>query len=392
MKYRNLNLKYALINAFYFMVVCGTAGFANNYLQSKGLDTSVIGIILTSISILALIGQTGMAPIIDRSEKMNEKKFIIITLSVAIICSILLLFLPFGSWLVIIFTVIGFSAASMGIPYLNSIAFIYEEEGQSINYGIGRGVGSAAYAVAGLVLGKLIAGIGETVLPYWIAGNSILALLVVSSLQVPAKKKTVEKKEENKGISYFEFFRKYHDILLVVVALICLFFCHMLINSYMINILEEIGGTAADQGKATLIQALVELPPMFLFAVILKKFKIDHIMAVAAVFYSIKHIMILLAGSMAVYYTAMVLQMVSYALIIPATVYFADSHVAPEDRNQGQVLMGVTSTIGGLLSAFIGGFLIKLTGVHTTLLIATCVSVIGTVLMLISVARLSKKN
>ena len=125
MKYRNLNLKYALINAFYFMVVCGTAGFANNYLQSKGLDTSVIGILLTSLSILSLIGQTGTEQIIDRSEKMNENKFIIITLSVAIICSILLLFLPFGSWLVIIFTVIGFSAASMGIPYLKSIAFIY---------------------------------------------------------------------------------------------------------------------------------------------------------------------------------------------------------------------------------------------------------------------------
>ena len=77
MKYRHLNLKYSLINAFYFMLMCGSAGFANNFLQAKGLETSVIGMILTGVSILALFGQTGMAPIIDRSEKLNEKKFII---------------------------------------------------------------------------------------------------------------------------------------------------------------------------------------------------------------------------------------------------------------------------------------------------------------------------
>lgn len=390
MKYKNLNLKYAFINVFYFMVVCGTAGYANNYLLSKGLDTSVIGIILTVISILALIGQTGMAPVIDRSEKLNEKKFILLTLSVSVISTILLSFVPSGSWMVGLLTVIGFSFASMGIPYLNSIAFIYEEEGQKINYGLGRGIGSASYAVAGLLIGQLISRIGESVIPYWIAGNAFLDILVVLTLQVPEKKKE-QKEEDTNRISWLAFIRKYKDIFFVVVSLVCLFFCHMLINSYMINILEEIGGSAADQGNATFIQALVELPPMFLFAFILKKVKIDHIMAFAAVCYSIKHIMILTASNLGMYYAAMVMQMVSYALVIPASVYFADSHIAPEDRNQGQVLMGATSTIGGLLSASIGGFLIKLAGVHTTLVIATALSVIGTVLMLIAVRQLSKK-
>lgn len=390
MKYRNLNLKYALINVFYFMVVCGTAGYANNYLLSRGLDTSVIGMILTMISILALIGQTGMAPIIDRSEKLNEKKFILLTLSVSVICTLILSFVPSGSWLVGLFTVLGFSFASMGIPYLNSIAFIYEEEGQTINYGLGRGVGSASYAVAGLLIGQLISRVGENIIPYWIAGNALLDIIVVLTLQVPEKKKKTVQEQQNR-ISWPAFVLKYKDIFLVVLALVCLFFCHSLINSYMINVLEEIGGTAADQGNATFIQALVELPPMFLFAVILKKIKIDHIMAIAAVFYSIKHVMILTASNLGMYYAAMVLQMVSYALIIPASVYFADSHIAPEDRNQGQVLMGATSTLGGLLSASIGGFMIKLAGVHTTLVIATCVSVIGTLLMLFAVKQLTRK-
>lgn len=391
MKYRNLNLKYALINAFYFMLMCGSAGYANNFLQAKGLETSVIGMVLTGVSILALFGQTGMAPIIDRSEKLNEKKFILFTLAVSTVLTLILSFLPAGNMLVIPFTVLGFAFASMGVPYLNSIAFIYESEGQTINYGLGRGVGSAAYAVAGLLIGQLISRTGAAILPYWIVGNAIAAMLVVMTLQVPEKKPAETKEEEKPKVSYLEFFRKYSDILIVIAALICLYFCHMLINSYMINILENIGGTAADQGNATFIQAMVELPPMFLFAFILKKFKIDHIMAFAAVFYSIKHIMILMTNSLGMYYAAMVLQMVSYALIVPASVYFADSHIAPEDRNQGQVIMGATGTIGGLLSASIGGILIQAVGVNTTLIIATGVSVIGTLLMLFAVYRLTRK-
>ena len=188
MKYKNLNLKYALINAFYFMLVCGSAGYANNFLQAKGLETSIIGMVLTGVSILALIGQTGMAPIIDRSEKLNEKKFIIFTLCVSITMVLILSFIPSGSMLVIPFTVLGFSFVSMGIPYLNSIAFIYESEGQTINYGLGRGVGSASYAVAGLLIGQLISRTSATVLPYWIIGNAVITLLIVSTLKVPEKK------------------------------------------------------------------------------------------------------------------------------------------------------------------------------------------------------------
>ena len=54
--------------------------------------------------------------------------------------------------------------------------------------------------------------------------------------------------------------------------------------------------------------------------------------------------------------------------------------------------MGATGTIGGLLSASIGGILIQAVGVHTTLVIATCVSVIGTVLMLLAVFKLTRKK
>lgn len=393
MKYKNLNLKYALINCFYFFLVCGTAGYSNNYLQYKGLDTSVIGVILTVVSVIALIGQTTMAPIVDKSKKWNEKKFIIFTLAVASICYVLMMFIPGESILTMILTVIGFACASMGIPYLNSLAFIYEKEGQKINYGLGRGVGSAAYAVAGLCIGQLIKLKDASVLPIWLLVFALITIGIVSTLQVPSDIEEVEEelanKEETK-ISYVAFFKKYSNILIVVLALICLFFTHMLINNYMINVVEEIGGDAGSQGTATFIQAMVELPPMFGFALLLKKFNVKTLMIFSAICWTIKDIMILMAPNMAVYYIAMCIQMFSYAIIIPASVYLADEYVDSQDRNQGQAIMGAAGTVGGLFASLIGGMLLSVLSVKATLYVGIAVAVVGVVLMFVGIKNLKK--
>lgn len=395
MKYKNLNLKYALINCFYFFLVCGTAGYANNYLSYKGFDSSVIGIILTAVSIIALIGQTTMAPVVDKSKNWNEKKFIIFTLLVAAICYLLMMFIPDGSFLVILLAIIGFAFATIGIPYLNSIAFIYEKVGQKINYGLGRGVGSAAYAVAGLCIGQLIKFKDASIIPLWLLAMSVLTILIIMTLQVPETEKEMKEEEEKKGenkISYGAFFQKYKSILVIVVSMICLFFTHMLINTYMINIVEDIGGDAGSQGTATFIQAMVELPPMFGFAYLLKKFKIDILMVFSAICWAIKDILILIAPNMTVYYAAMIVQMFSYAIIIPASVYFADEYVDEEDRNQGQAIMGASSTIGGLFSSFLGGILLSVFNVRTTLYIGIAVAIVGVVLMLVGVNNLRKSK
>ena len=390
MKYKNLNLKYALINCFYFFLVCGTAGFANNYLQYKGLDTSVIGILLTLVNVIALIGQTTMAPIVDKSKKWNEKKYILFTLAIAIVCYALMMFIPGESAFMMVLAVVGFACASIGIPYLNSIAFIYEKVGFKINYGLGRGVGSAAYAIAALIIGQLINFKDASILPIWLLVMAVLDVIVIATLQVPEDEEETKEVKEEAKVSYTAFFKKYSNIMLVVLALILLFFTHMLINNYMINIVEAIGGDAGSQGTATFIQALVELPPMFAFVYLLKKFRIDTLMIVAAISWAIKDILILIAPNMTVYYFAMVLQMFSYAIVVPASVYFADQYIDSEDRNQGQTIMGAAGTIGGLLASFIGGILLSVLSVRATLYVGMAVAVLGAILMVVGVHNLRK--
>lgn len=382
-----LNVKYALINVFYFMLVCGTAGYANNFLKYRGFESSAIGIILTVGSIITLAVQTSIAPVIDRSDRINEKQFILITLFIALAGYVFMLFLPAGSILLLVFTVLGISFASIGVPFLNSLAFAYEQEGGKINYGACRGAGSAAYAVGGAVIGWLVAlsgGADEnivSILPWYLAITDALCILVMFWMKDPQK---AEKKEaaEKPQISYAAFFRKYKKIIPVVLALILIFFCHMLINTYMINVLQDIGGNTTDQGNAIFVQAMAELPTMFLFAALLKKVKVDWLMAFGAVMYVLKHLLVCFAPSIPVFFIGMIVQMFSYAIVVPGSVYFAAEHVEAEDRNKGQAIMSASLTAGQLLASFLGGILLQAMGVHAVLILGFVMTIAGAVIML----------
>ena len=48
MNLKNLNAKYALVNAGFMLLVAGSIGFAYNYLSQSGFDAGTIGTVLPS--------------------------------------------------------------------------------------------------------------------------------------------------------------------------------------------------------------------------------------------------------------------------------------------------------------------------------------------------------
>lgn len=398
MKYSHLNLKYACASAAYLMLVCATSGYAYNFLSQSGFGDSAVGIIITLISICGLISQTAFGSVIDRSEKLDEKTFISLTMIVTVITAALLLVLQEGSILTIIVSVIAFTAAAAGMPFLNSMAFIYEKDGAVINYGLGRGVGSAAYAVGSALLGQLWALSGKTIFPVYVIVFAIATLILVRVMpSVTRTEETVSEKQES--LSYGAFFAKYRNIIIPVIAMILIYFSHMLLNTYIAKVIANIIGPEAAamegavegyQGNALFIQAMCELPTMFAFGWLLKKFSINQLMGTAALAYSLKHILILICPNMTAFYAIMVLQMFSYAILTPGGVYFAKEFVAPEDLNKGQAIIAVTATVGGLLASLIGGQLFAFMSVSSVMLLGAAATVLGTALMFFGIGALKK--
>ena len=398
MDLKNLNLKYALVNIGFLMLVSGTMGYAYNFLSQNGFPDGTIGTIMTCISLLGVFAGPTAGDIVDRSNKITQKMFISGSMILCAVGALILLLVPKGSILIIPIVIITFMSASIGMPLLNGMAFIYERAGGVINYGLCRGLGSAAYAVGSNIVGRLWAVFGTRTLPIWAIIGAAFTFFVVNLMPNAPKElgrdRPRKKVQAEQGISLPQFFGKYRDLMLVVLSLVLMYFCHFIINNYMAKVIGMFVDTGIEeiQGNALFIAAMLELPMMFGFSLILKRVKINTILVCAAIVYSIKHVITAMAFSVPMFYGAMALQMLSYAALVPAVVYFANEHVDEADRNKGQAVFAASSSIGGLLASFLGGWLFTFAPVRFVLILGAISSCCGTALLVFTLRQISAKG
>ena len=381
MNLKNLNAKYALVNAGFMVLVAGTLGFAYNYLSQSGFSAGTIGTVMSIVSIAGVFIGPAAGDLVDRSEKITQKMFISASMILCAALALVLLVIPQGSVLILPVIIVAFAASTVGMPLLNGMAFIYEKIGGTINYGLCRGIGSAAYAIGSNVVGRLWAAMGRNTLPIWMIAGAALTLVAINLMPDAPKQAAsadeAEAEPQGETISVLQFFNKYPSTILVILSLVLLYFCHNLFQTYCGAVLAEFV-PAADvervQGNAFFIQAMVELPTMFGFALIMKRL-------------SIKHVILASATSVPMFYVGMILQMVSYAAITPAVVYYANDQVEDQDRNKGQAVFMTANSVGGLLASFVGGWLFQLLSVRMGLTIGVIASVIGTVLMVLAMSK-----
>lgn len=396
MNLKNLNVKYALVNIGFLMLVAGTMGYAYNFLSQNGFADGAIGTIMTCISLLGVFAGPMAGDLVDRSDKITQKMFISGTMIVCGLGALTLLLLPKGSILIIPVVIITFMSASIGMPLLNGMAFIYEKAGGVINYGLCRGLGSAAYAVGSNIVGRLWADLGTKTLPIWAIFGAAFTFFAINLMPNAPKEhvKSGKAAKKQESLTLPQFFGKYRDITLVVASLVLMYFCHFLINNYMAKVIGMFvdEGIETIQGNALFIAAMLELPMMFGFSLLLKKFSVNTILVCSSIVYSIKHVITFMCVSVPMFYGAMALQMLSYAALVPAVVYFSNEHVDEADRNKGQAVFGVAGTIGGLLASFIGGWLFTLIPVRAVLAVGAISSVCGTVLLIFALRKITAKG
>ena len=76
MKLEHLNLKYALVNIGFMLMVAGSMGYAYNFLSQSGFDDGTIGTVMSAISLLGVFAGPAAGDIVDRSKKITQKMFI----------------------------------------------------------------------------------------------------------------------------------------------------------------------------------------------------------------------------------------------------------------------------------------------------------------------------
>lgn len=395
MENKSLDIRYACIHGFYWMICCAMIGYASVFLLDKGFNNAMIGIVLSVSNILAVVGQPAVASYMDKATKLTLRMLVSLILVAIIVLSLVLSFISNTSPLLLLLVIIVFTLMLTMQPFINSLTFAFEKQGIHINFGLARGIGSVAYAVISLILGNIVAVFSPHILPYFYVGLSMCALAFVYTFYLPGHKDEIvheKRQEEHVQLSMKQFIQKYKTFMFLLVATVFLFFDHSIINNFFIQVVNHIGGNSADMGNAIFLAAVLELPTMALFTKIQKKVGCRQMMMVSAVFFSVKHILTYFAANMFMIYIAQVMQMLAYAVFIPASVYYVSQLVDAHDMNKGQALVTGAMTLASVFASLAGGVLLDALGVSKVLMIGAIVSVMGTVFMFMSVEDVDKKE
>ncbi|WP_418766225.1 MFS transporter [Longibaculum muris] len=388
MENKSLDIRYACIHGFYWMLCCSMIGYASVFLLDKGFTNTTIGTVLAISNILAVFGQPAVASYMDKTSKLSLRMLISLILVVIIALSLVLCFLTGASMVMVVLTIVAFTLMLTLQPFINSLTFAFEKNGIHINFGLARGIGSVAYAVMSLILGNLVAAFSPELLPFFYVGLSLCALFFVYTFFLPGHKDEIvhqEKETEHDHLSMGQFIKKYKTFMLLLVATVLLFFDHSVINNFFIQVVNHINGNSADMGNAIFLAAVLELPTMALFTKFQQKIGCKNMMLISAVFFSVKHVLTYFAVNMFMIYVAQVMQMLAYAVFIPASVYYVSQLVEEHDMNKGQALVTGAMTLASVFASLAGGVLLDALGVSKVLMIGAIISVLGTICMFISV-------
>ena len=174
-------------------------------------------------------------------------------------------------------------------------------------------------------------------------------------------------------------------------AVIGVFFSNSILNSFMLQIVEGIGGNSEDMGRIFSVMAFLEIPALFFFDKIKERFSCQFILKFAAICFTLKVLLIYLAESVTMIYVAHLLQTLSFGLFLPAMVSFIGEVMAKGEAVKGQALYTVMTTASSMLASVLGGIMLDVSGPGFMLLVSTIVTGLGALVLVLIVDRIKKK-
>ena len=391
-KRTKLNLEYMVLQGAYWALYCSARNFGTVFLQGRGYSNSVLGLILGVGPLICLFLSAKLAEFVDN----RGGRTVYLTngvLYTALLLLNLFLFFVKGQSLLI-----SFSFAVMGCllicvnPLNTEISLRAGDNPEDINYGRARGCGSLTYAIASAGLGTLVASFSPDLIPLvsavFAAVNLVGLYFIYQTGNKDVKKVQTDKDQPLKPISLTAFFKRYRKFTIFLFGIALIYFAHNALITYMINIVRNLGAETDTLGRINALMAIMELPAMFLFNRICRRFDCRKVLGVAVVFMVLRVIMICTASSIKGLYLAQVAQAFGFALAVPGLVRYAKVMIPPEDSAKAQSISFAASTLGNVLAGFVGGRLLDIMDISKVLLVLSVTAVIG---LAISFANMDMK-
>ena len=383
---KSLTFKYTLQQSAYWATAAGVVSFATAFLLEKGFEASQVGILLASGNLLSCAFQPVLAQRADKIGGNIIKWLIVIQTALCVFCFGADQLLPLPRWTFGLLYLLGVFLFDAMMPFYNAISVLYNANGYKINYGVGRGVGSLAYAFSALVIGKVMAAWGAEWM-VWIA-LSLMVLNILITLAYPhidRDEKEEKLKEECCSIPVFFSRYKWYCVSLLGIILIGMF--HAMTENYMIEVVRPLGGDSGSVGIALFIATAIEMVVIVNFDTLRKYISDNMLLKLGAISFFLKSILFLLASNITAIYLIQLLQATSYSFVSPTQMYYANNKVKAADMVKGQAFITASYTLGCAIGNFTGGQILQIADVRALLMAGVAMAAAGTFVIFATVNK-----
>lgn len=378
--------RYSGLHASYWSGFCLVVSFSSVFLLAAGLSNTQIGLVVAIAGAISSVLQPAVAGLADGIVSLRR---LIVALSVVMVATAAVLLVPGAGWLLAgICYGLLICTIQIILPLINAVGMACVARGIPVNYGAARAIGSAAYAVTSLAVGRAVAAAGASVIPVVLIGLLIAQIIAtvwfVAHVGIPSPTSTASTTWEEEGDDRPVNWRRF---VLLLVGITLAFVSHNVLNTFLFQVIAHLGGTASEMGAAFTLAALLELPAMFGFTWLVTRWTSGTLLKVSAVFFAFKALAAFLAPDVLTLFLAQILQAGSFALFIPASVYYVEHLLAARDRVRGQSYMTLVVTLSAVIGSLVGGVLLDWSGVPAMLGFGVVIGGAGAALMLVGAER-----
>lgn len=391
---RQVDIHHAVMQGSYFAGFSAIWGFGPVLLLYWGLSNSALGVVTSLALLLPLLIQPVLASLSDADPRWTSRRLALGLSLLTLAAALAIMLLPEQKTVLLVsYAVIGVTLVCTS-PFFNSMVMAYHLRGVNVNYGLGRGTGSATYAIVALVMGFVLERRSPTViLPVLLAALAVQIAAVWSFRYPLPPAPAAQEGEPPQVLGVWGLLRKYPAFPVMLVGCALLQGGHNACNTYMIHIADKVGAGEGLMGVILAVSAFTELPAMALFPRMHRRLSLRTLFRICAATFVLKDLLFWVARSPVLLYVAAVIQFFEFGIFLPACVYYVAERLDSANQAKGQGLIHVCSNgLGPAVMTAIGGRLIDSAGINTMLMVTTAAGFVGFLVVLAATSRYLDKG
>lgn len=405
-------MKYGALQGAHWMLAAVGMAFMTPLFEAKGFSSVEIGWLNAAKYISVIVFQIWIAAFSDKHAEKIPLKWIMELMGVVSMIAAGAFFAMENDFIQAVVVCILYGATVNCLaPIVDSLSIQYLNHGRNLNYTLARSCGSVTWAFACVGIGSFADAFGiNHILLLQIASTLLFVFICIMMDPVdfsevePVTEKDEEEKQrlktgskaqqhigekecpEKMVHSSWYLICNYPKYALFLVGCLVFYMGYNLNATFMIDIIERLGGSHSDLGLSEFVLAISEIPVMLFFPKLRKHFSLEQLMVVCVVFCTLRAAATTFAPNVLCVILAQGFEILGMSIYYAGSVFFVMENLPDTDVVKGVSFINVAAVgLGQVFASVLCGMIKAALGLEKLLFISIGVSFVSVLIMLVMV-------